>query len=49
MMCAMHVMGHLRMHQECRERFPRHRGLAIRHASRQVRYVRAVMHSRIAN
>ena len=37
------------MHRECWERFPRHRGLAIRHASRHVRHTRAVMPARIAN
>ena len=35
----------LRMRQECRERFPRHRGHALRH----VRDARAVMHAGIAN
>ena len=39
----------LRMRRECRERFPRHRGLATRHASRHVRHARGVMHAGIAN
>ena len=39
----------LRMRRECRERFPRHRGLAIRRASRHVRDACAVMHAGIAN
>ena len=39
----------LRMRRECRERFPRHRGLAIPNASRHVRHARAMMHAVIAN
>ena len=34
---------------ECRERFPRHRGLAILTCIRHVRNARAVMHAGIAN
>ena len=36
------------MHQECRERFPRHREIAIP-TSRHVQDARAVMHAGIAN
>ena len=36
------------MRGECRERFPRYSGLAIRHASRHVRHARAVVHAAIA-
>ena len=39
----------LRMRRECRERFPRHIGLATRHESRHVRNARAVMHAGIAD
>ena len=42
----------LRMHQECWERFPRHRlqwKQLSRHASRHVRHARVVMHVEIAN
>ena len=39
----------LRMRRECRELFPRHRGIAIpRQALRHVRDARAVMHVEIA-
>ena len=39
----------LRMRREYRERFPRHRELATRHASRHMRQARAVVHAGIAN
>ena len=55
--CTYHLMGllpntensGLRMRWEHRGRFSRHRGLAIRHASRHVRDARAIMHAGIAN
>ena len=56
--CVLHSMGllpdtencGLRMHRECRERFPRHRiqSKPSRYASRHVRDARAVMHVGIA-
>ena len=51
---ARYIKCGLRMHRECRECFPHHRGLAIptcitASASRHVRHVRAVMHAATAN
>ena len=37
------------MRRECRERFPRRRGLAVRHVSWHVRGARTVIHAGIAN